>query len=65
MLLLGQKWVFGPIHAALAAYSSRRFLRGEATTEATDAFEFAKKEKYIRMYKLIFYLVSFVYIIYR
>eukprot|EP00884_Botryococcus_braunii_P003011 jgi/Botrbrau1/12710/Bobra.67_1s0073.1 len=65
ILLIAQKWLFGPVHAAVAAFSMRRYLRGEATSEPTDIWDFAKKDKYIRMYKLIFYLVSFVYIIYR
>lgn len=65
LLLLSGKWFAGGLHAAVAVYNVRRYLRGDATLDVTEIFNQVGREKTVRMVKLIFYLLSFVLIIYR
>jgi hypothetical protein len=65
LFLLTGKWFAGALHASLAVYNVRRYLRGDATLDVTEIFNQVGREKTVRMVKLIFYLLSFVLIIYR
>ena len=65
MTLLGRKWLFGPLQLVLTAYNMRLVGRKQAFTDVTDIFSQLGREKKVRIYKLIFYLVSFVYCVFR
>ncbi|KAK9809141.1 hypothetical protein WJX72_010007 [[Myrmecia] bisecta] len=66
VLLLGTgKWIAGPLHALLTAFNVRVWMRQEHRLDVTEVFKQLPREKKIRIFKLVFYLVSFVLIIYR
>lgn len=64
-LLLSGKWLAGVLHAGMAAYNGRTFLRKEHRVDATDVFQKVSFQKKLRIGKLVFYLLSFILIIYR
>jgi hypothetical protein len=65
MLLLTGKWVSGLAMAALTAWNVRTYLREEHRVDVTEVFRQIPREKNIRIAKLVFYLLGFVYFIYR
>ena len=65
MTLIGGKWVFGPVQLVLTAYNMRLVGRKEARTDVTDIFRQLSWEKRVRLFKLVFYLLSFIYCVFR
>lgn len=55
----------GGIHIFMTIYNWREYIRGDHRVDATDIFQKAKFQKNLRMGKLIFYLLSFVLLIYK
>jgi hypothetical protein len=65
MLLFTGKWVSGIFMLLMLAWNVRTFLRDEHTVDVTEVFRQIPREKKIRIIKLVFYLLAFVYVIYR
>ena len=65
MLALRFEWLAAPFHVALALYNGRLWMRHAHKTDVTEIFRQLPREKNIRIAKLVFYLVSFIYCIYR
>jgi hypothetical protein len=65
MLLLTGKWVSGLVMLTLLAWNVRTYLRDEHKVDVTEVFRQIPREKNIRIVKLVFYLLGFVYFIYR
>jgi len=65
LLLVSGKWVTGGIHLCMSIFNWREFLRGDHRIDATDAFQKVPYQKKLRLGKLVFYLVSFVLLIYK
>lgn len=65
LFLVTGRWVIALPHAALAAWHARAWRRGDAALDVTEIFKQAPGEKRARAWRLAFYLLSFVYIIYR
>ena len=65
MLALRLEWIAAPFHVALALYNGRLLMRGNHKTDVTEIFRQLPREKNIRICKLVFYLVSFIYCIFR
>jgi hypothetical protein len=65
MLLLTGKWFIGLAMLTVAALNLRTYLRDEHAVDVTEVFRQIPREKNIRIVKLVFYLLAFVYIIYR
>lgn len=65
VLLFSGKWLAGLFHAGMAAYNGRTYLRGDHRVDATDIFQKVAFQKRLRIGKLVFYLASFILIIYR
>lgn len=55
----------GGIHVAMTIYNWREYLRGDHRVDATDVFQKVNFQKHVRIGKLIFYLISFVILIYK
>lgn len=49
----------------MTIYNWREYIRRDHRVDATDVFQKIKFQKHIRMGKLIFYLLSFVLLIYK
>lgn len=65
LFLLTGRWMIALPHIALAAWHARAWRRGDASLDVTEIFKQAPGEKRARAWRLAFYLLSFVYIIYR
>lgn len=65
LLLFTGKWLSGLVMLVLVAWNVRTYLRDEHKVDVTEVFRQIPREKNIRIVKLIFYLVGFVYFIYR
>ena len=65
MLTLRFEWLAAPLHVALALYNARLLMRHRHKTDVTEIFRQLPREKFLRIAKLVFYLVSFIYCIYR
>lgn len=65
LLLFTGKWLSGVVMLVLVAWNVRTYLRDEHKVDVTEVFRQIPREKNIRIVKLIFYLVGFVYFIYR
>lgn len=65
LLLLCGKWFSGGLHLLVTIYNGRTYLRADHRVDATDVFQKVGFQKKLRTGKLVFYLLSFVLIIYR
>ena len=65
LLILCGKWVTGGIQVVMAIYNCRTYLRGDHRVDATDVFQKLGFQKKLRIGKLVFYLATFVLIIYK
>ncbi|BDA44050.1 probable protein cornichon homolog 4 [Coccomyxa sp. Obi] len=65
LLLFSGKWLSGLVMLLLVAWNVRTYLRDEHKVDVTEVFRQIPREKNIRIVKLIFYLLGFVYFIYR
>jgi len=65
LLLAFGKWATGGVHLCMAIYNWREYLRGDHRVDATDVFQKVGYQKKLRLGKLVFYLVSFVLLIYK
>jgi len=65
LLLLTGKWVAGLLSLVLTAYHVRAYMKQEHVIDVTEVFRQIPRQKVIRIVKLIIYLVSFVYFIFR
>ena len=65
ILCIGRKWVFGPIQLLLTLYNMRAVGRNEARTDVTEIFRQLPHVKKVRLFKLFFCLLCFVYCIFR
>jgi hypothetical protein len=65
LFLLTGRWLPALPHAALAGWHARAWRRGDAAVDVTEIFKQAPGEKRARAWRLAFYLLSFVYVIYR
>lgn len=59
------EWLAFPLHLALALYNLRLWQRNKHKIDVTEVFRQLPREKNLRIAKLVFYLVSFIYCIYR
>ncbi|CAL5218809.1 g535 [Coccomyxa viridis] len=65
VLLLTGKWVAGLLSLGLTAYHIRAYMQKEHVVDVTEVFRQIPRQKMIRIVKLVIYLVSFVYFIFR
>ena len=65
LLIVCGKWVTGGIQVVMAIYNCRTYLRGDHQVDATDVFQKLGFQKKLRIGKLVFYLATFVLIIYK
>lgn len=65
LLMICGKWLTGSYHLLMTIYNWREYIRRDHRVDATDVFQKIKFQKHIRMGKLIFYLLSFVLLIYK
>ena len=65
LLLLTGKWVAGLLSLVLTAYHVRAYMKQEHVVDVTEVFRQIPRQKMIRIVKLVIYLISFVYFIFR
>ncbi|KAK9808104.1 hypothetical protein WJX73_006585 [Symbiochloris irregularis] len=65
LLILRFEWIAFPLHTALALWNARQYLKKRHKTDVTEIFRQLPREKNMRIAKLAFYLISFIYCIFR
>lgn len=65
LLLVTGKWVSGLLSLVLTAYHARAYIRQEHVVDVTEVFRQIPRQKVIRIVKLVLYLLTFVYFIFR
>ncbi|EFN57271.1 hypothetical protein CHLNCDRAFT_21686 [Chlorella variabilis] len=64
-MLLSGHWLYGGIHLLLLAYHVRQYLRRGHLADVTEIFRQVAPRKRREMFKLAFYLLTFVLAIYK
>lgn len=65
LLLLGRKWFGLLLHAPVAAFHARVFVRNEWRVDVTEIFQQSQREKLRRLVKLGVYFIGFLLVVFR